>query len=119
MLSVSCRRIRQDNPSAATLRQSVARQARTFFDLLEADTGVLRDCLPAVMDDRLAGEREPWGLTEVGLVVVVEVATEGTGQACNLTPSQAEFSNTGQTNPSIDPITPVLTLTLQVLTMTL
>ena len=34
-------------------KRSVGGQARTFVDLLEADTGVPRDCLPAVMDDRV------------------------------------------------------------------
>ena len=34
-------------------KRSVGGQAGTFVDLLEADTGVPRDCLPAVMDDRV------------------------------------------------------------------
>ena len=34
-------------------KRSVGRQARTFVDLLEADTGVPRDCLLAAMDDRV------------------------------------------------------------------
>ena len=34
-------------------KRSVGGQARTFVDLLEADTGVPRDCLPAAMDDRV------------------------------------------------------------------
>ena len=42
--------------------RSVGGQARTFVDLLEAESGVPRNCLPAAMDDRLAGEREPWGV---------------------------------------------------------
>ena len=48
---------------------NVGGQACKFVDLLEADTGVPRDCLPAAMDDRLAGERK----TEDNLVVVVVV----------------------------------------------
>ena len=43
-------------------KRSVGRQAHTFVVLLKADTGVPRDCLPAVMDDWLAGKREPWGV---------------------------------------------------------
>ena len=34
-------------------KRSVGGQARTFADLLEADTGVPRDCLLATMDDRV------------------------------------------------------------------
>ena len=34
-------------------KRSVRGQAGTFVDLLEADTGVPRDCLPAAMDDRV------------------------------------------------------------------
>ena len=34
-------------------KRSVGGQAGTFAYLLEADTGVPRDCLPAVMDDRV------------------------------------------------------------------
>ena len=37
-------------------KRSVEGQARTFVDLLEADTGVPRDCLLAAMDDRIV-----WG----------------------------------------------------------
>ena len=33
-------------------KRSVKGQACSFVDLLEADTGVPRDCLPAAMDDR-------------------------------------------------------------------
>ena len=66
--------------------RSVGGRARTFVDLLEADTGVPRDCLPAAMDDRVGwrkkargeGERggggrgrRGRGSTEVDLVVVV------------------------------------------------
>ena len=32
---------------------SVGGQTHAFVDLLEADTGVLRDCLPTAMDDRV------------------------------------------------------------------
>ena len=35
-------------------KRSIGGQARTFVNLLEADTGVPRDCLPASVDDRLA-----------------------------------------------------------------
>ena len=41
-------------------KRSVGGQARTFVDLLEADTGVPRDCLPAAMDNRV-GWREGGG----------------------------------------------------------
>ena len=34
-------------------KRSIGEQARTFVDLLEADTGVPRDCFPAAMDDRV------------------------------------------------------------------
>ena len=34
-------------------KRSVGGQARTFVALLEADTGVPRDSLPAAMDDRV------------------------------------------------------------------
>ena len=34
-------------------KRSVGGQARTFVDLLEVDTRVPRDCLPAAMDDRV------------------------------------------------------------------
>ena len=34
-------------------KRSVGGQAGTFVDLLEADTGVPRDCLSAAMDDRV------------------------------------------------------------------
>ena len=44
-----------------------------FVDLLEADTGVPRDCLPAVMDDRVGWRKSHGGSTEVHLVVVVVV----------------------------------------------
>ena len=41
-------------------KRNVRGQACTLLvDLLEADTGVPRDCLPAATDDRVAGEREP------------------------------------------------------------
>ena len=33
--------------------RSIRGQARTFVDLLEADTRIPRDCLPAVMDHRV------------------------------------------------------------------
>ena len=34
-------------------KRNVGGQAGTFVGLLEADTGVPRDCLPAAMDDRV------------------------------------------------------------------
>ena len=34
-------------------KRSVGGQARTFVDILEADNGVPRDCLPAAMDGRV------------------------------------------------------------------
>ena len=48
-------------------KRSVGGQSSTFVDLLEADTGVPRDCLPAAMDDSHGGS------TEVDLVVVAVV----------------------------------------------
>ena len=56
--------------------RSIGGQARTFVDLLEADTGVPRDCLPAAMDDRVGWRKRAMGeggggLTEVNLVAVV------------------------------------------------
>ena len=36
-------------------------QARTFVHLLEADTGVPRDCLPAAMDDRVGWKKRAMG----------------------------------------------------------
>ena len=63
-------------------KRSVGGQARTFLDLLEVDTGVPRDCLPAAMDDRVGWRKKDRGSgrrgesTEVDLVaVVVEVVT--------------------------------------------
>ena len=62
---------------------SVCERARIFVDLLEADTGVPRDCWPAAMNDRVGwrkttgrqgrggGWGEGGGSTEVDLVVVV------------------------------------------------
>ena len=43
-------------------KSSVGRQAGTFVGLLEADTGVPRDCLPAVMDDRVGWRKRPMGV---------------------------------------------------------
>ena len=57
-------------------KRSVKGWAHTFVDLLEANTRVLSDCLPATMDDRLAGEREPRRSTKVCPIVVVVVALE-------------------------------------------
>ena len=42
-------------------KRSVGGQARTFVDLLEADTGVPRDCLPAAMDDRVGWRKRAMG----------------------------------------------------------
>ena len=50
-----------------------------FVDLLEANTGVPGDCLPAAMDDGFLEKESHWGggggggSTEVDLVVVVVV----------------------------------------------
>ena len=43
-------------------KRSVERQARTFVDLPEADTGVPRDCLPAAMDDRVGWRKRSMGV---------------------------------------------------------
>ena len=42
-------------------KRSVGGQARTFVDLLEADTGVPRDYLPATMDDRVGWRKRAMG----------------------------------------------------------
>ena len=42
-------------------KRSVGGQAGTFVDLLEADTGVPRDCLPAAMDDRIGWRKKAMG----------------------------------------------------------
>ena len=39
-------------------KRSVGGQARTFVDLLEADTGVSRDCLPAAMGGRVVWRKK-------------------------------------------------------------
>ena len=49
----------------------------TFVDLLKADTGVSRDCLPATMVDRTGWRKRAKGSTEVDLVVVVVVVVVG------------------------------------------
>ena len=55
-------------------KRSVGGQADTFVDLLEADTGVPRDCLPSAMDERVGWRTKTMGrLTEVDLVEVVLV----------------------------------------------
>ena len=41
---------------------SVGGQTRTFVDLLEADTGVPRDCLPATMFDRVGWRKRSTGV---------------------------------------------------------
>ena len=53
-------------------KRSVGGQAGTFVDLLEADTGVPRDCLPATTDDRVVWRKR--GRLVVVVVVVVVVA---------------------------------------------
>ena len=55
-------------------KRSVCGQARTFVDLLEADTGVPRDCLLAVMDDRVG-----WRKRAMGWLVGVGVGGGGGG----------------------------------------
>ena len=42
-------------------KRNVGGQARTFVDLLEADTGDPRDCLPAAMDDRVGWRKTAMG----------------------------------------------------------
>ena len=55
-------------------KQSIRGQARASVDLLEVDTGVPRDCLPAAIDGRVWQEKESHGgSTEIDLVVVVVV----------------------------------------------
>ena len=47
-------------------KRSVGGQARTFVDLLEADTGVPGDCLPAVMDNRVGWRKNAMGMVGGG-----------------------------------------------------
>ena len=42
-------------------KRNVGGQAGTFVDLLEVDTGVPRDCLPAAMDDRDGWRKKAMG----------------------------------------------------------
>ena len=57
-------------------KRSVGGQASIFVDLLQADTHVPWDCLPAAMDDRVDWKkRSHGGFTEVNLVVVVLLVT--------------------------------------------
>ena len=42
-------------------KRSVGGQVRTFVDLLKADTGVPRDCLPAALDDRAGWRKTAMG----------------------------------------------------------
>ena len=44
---------KQPDAHQHTLRISSRFGRRTLVDLLEADTGVSRDCLPAAIDDRV------------------------------------------------------------------
>ena len=46
--------------------RNVGGQARTIVDLLEADTGVTRDCLPAAMDDRVGWRKRAIDRREKG-----------------------------------------------------
>ena len=43
-------------------KRSIGGQARTSVDLLEADTGVPRDGLPAMMDDRVGWRKRAMGV---------------------------------------------------------
>ena len=54
-------------------KRSVGGQAGTFLDLLEADTRVPRDSLPATMDGRVSCRKRAMGSPEADLVVVVVV----------------------------------------------
>ena len=51
-----------------TRRLSVRGQARTFVDVLEANTGVPRDCLPAAMADRVSWRKKAKGCGGGGVV---------------------------------------------------
>ena len=42
-------------------KRRVRGQARTFVDLLEADHGVPRDCLPATIDGRVGWRKRAMG----------------------------------------------------------
>ena len=53
-------------------KRSVRGQARTFVDLLEADTGVPRNCLPVAMDDIVSRRKRAMGFN---LVVVANYLT--------------------------------------------
>ena len=50
-------------------KRKVGGQAGTFVDLLEADTGVPRDCLPAAMDDRVGWRKRAMGVGRGGWAV--------------------------------------------------
>ena len=55
-------------------KRSVRGQADTFVGLLEVDTSVPRDCLPAAMDDRVGWRMRAMGEpSEVDLVEEVVV----------------------------------------------
>ena len=43
------------------VKRIVGGQACTFVDLLESDSGVPRDCLPAAMDDRVGWRKKTMG----------------------------------------------------------
>ena len=43
-------------------KRRVGGQAITFVDVLEADTGVPRDCLPAAMNDRFGWRKRAIGV---------------------------------------------------------
>ena len=55
-------------------KNSIGGQAGTFVDLLEVDTGVLRDCLPAAIDDRVGWRKRA---REVDLAIAVVVHKNG------------------------------------------
>ena len=67
-LSAHCWRSKHEVVSDLVLREpkhgkrSVGGQSRTSVDLLEADTGVPRDCLPVAMDDRVGWRKRPMGV---------------------------------------------------------
>ena len=68
-------------------KRIVGGQVRTVVDLLEADTGVPRDCLPAEMDDRVGWRKKTMGgSTKVGLVVVVIVCLYVCLSVCDFPP---------------------------------
>ena len=67
-------------------KRSIRGQAHTFVNLLEAGTGVPRDCLLAAMDDRVGWRKSYGGSTEVNLVVVVVVYAVFVSECCRFSP---------------------------------